>query len=65
MAIISSQEDTYVEFLYPSSGLNWLQGDIGDSGLPDIRAQCGFVAEDGRFHTLPGSSSDNVGLFLY
>lgn len=61
VAIITSQRDTYVEFLYPSSGLNWLQGDIGESGLPDIRPQSGFVAEDGRFYTLPGSGSDSVG----
>lgn len=60
MAIISSQHDTYVEFLYPSNGLNWLQSDIGESGLPDIRPQSGFVAEDGRFYTLPGSGSDSV-----
>lgn len=61
VAIITSQRDTYVEFLYPSSGLNWLQGDVGESGLPDIRPQSGFVAEDGRFYTLPGSGSDSVG----
>lgn len=60
VAIISSQHDTYVEFLYPNNALNWLQSDLGESGLPDIRAQCGFVAEDGRFFTLPGSGSDNV-----
>lgn len=46
--------------MYPSNGLNWLQGDQGESGLPDIRAQAGFIAEDGRFFTVTGSGTDNV-----
>lgn len=40
--------------------MNWLQGDQGESGLPDIRAQVGFIAEDGRFFTVVGSGTDNV-----
>lgn len=60
VAIICGEEETFVEFLYPNDGLNWLQSDLGDSGLPDIRAQAGFVAEDGRYFTLKGSGSDNV-----
>lgn len=60
MAIICGEQNTFVEFLYPSNGLNWLQGDFGESGLPDVRAQAGFVAEDGRVFTLTGSGSDNV-----
>lgn len=59
-AIICGDQDTYVEFLYPSNGIQWLQGDQGESGLPDIRAQAGFVAEDGRFFTVTGSGTDNV-----
>lgn len=43
MAIIGDEIETYVQYLYPSSGLNWVQGDIGESGLPDVRAQAGFV----------------------
>lgn len=58
--IINGEQDTFVQFLYPSNGINWLQGDFGDSGLPDIRAQAGFVAEDGRFFALPGSGTENV-----
>lgn len=64
MAIICGEQDTFVEFLYPSNGLNWLQGDQGESGLPDIRAQAGFVAEDGRYFTVTGSGTDNVSLYL-
>lgn len=60
VAIICGEQDTFVEFLYPTNGLNWLQGDQGESGLPDIRAQAGFVAEDGRFFTVTGSGTDNV-----
>lgn len=60
MAIICGEEETYVEFLYPESGLNWLQSDIGESGLPDVRSQAGFVAEDGRHFNLKGSGTENV-----
>lgn len=63
-AIICGDQDTYVEFLYPSNGIHWLQGDQGESGLPDIRAQAGFVAEDGRFFTVTGSGTDNVSVFF-
>lgn len=44
MAIISDEIETYVQYLYPIDGLNWVQGDIGESGLPDVRAQAGFVS---------------------
>lgn len=60
MAVIGNEEETYVQYLYPRSGLNWIQGDIGESGLPDVRAQAGFVSEDGRFYSLKGSGTDKV-----
>lgn len=46
--------------IYPSGGLNWLQGENGPLGLPDIRAQAGFIAEDGRFFDLDGSGTSAV-----
>ncbi|TMW40005.1 hypothetical protein DOY81_014912, partial [Sarcophaga bullata] len=75
--IISDDQDTFVQFLYPASGLNWLQGENGPLGLPDIRAQAGFVSEDGRYFNLEGSGTENArflseksnvgipGVFLY
>lgn len=60
VAIICGEEETFVQFLYPQNGLNWLQGDLGESGLPDVRAQAGFVSEDGRHYELKGSGTDNV-----
>lgn len=59
-AVIYNEEKTFVQFIYPASGLNWIQGETGPLGLPDIRAQAGFVAEDGRFYNLDGSGTDNV-----
>lgn len=47
--------------MYPNTGLNWLQGETGESGLPDVRAQAGFVSEDGRYLALAGSGTNNVG----
>lgn len=58
--IVSSWDKTYVQFLYPKGGLYWIQADIGQSGLVDVRAQAGFVSEDGRFTRLPGSGTDNA-----
>lgn len=53
--------DSYVEFIYPEDGLQWIRGDGSkESGLPDARAQVGFVAPDGRYYTLPNSGTDQV-----
>uniref|UniRef100_A0A182XKY2 Nidogen n=1 Tax=Anopheles quadriannulatus TaxID=34691 RepID=A0A182XKY2_ANOQN len=60
VAIIQGATDTFVQFLYPEEGISWIQGDTGDSGLPDVRAQAGFAAEDDRTFMLPGSGTDNV-----
>lgn len=60
VALILGDEETYAQFLYPENGINWIQGDTKDSGLPDVRAQAGFISEDGRFFPLQGSGTDNV-----
>ncbi|KAG4067397.1 hypothetical protein HA402_011951, partial [Bradysia odoriphaga] len=60
VAIISDEIESYAQYLYPTNGLNWIQGDIGESGLPDVRAQAGFVSEDGRFYSLKGSGTDKA-----
>lgn len=60
VALILGEHETYVQFLYPENGINWIQGDTGDSGLPDVRAQAGFISEDGRFFALQGSGTDNI-----
>lgn len=60
VVVICAQEETYVQFLYPQGGLKWIQGDISESGLPDIRGQAGFVSEDHRYFALKGSGSDHV-----
>ncbi|CAD7078769.1 unnamed protein product [Hermetia illucens] len=60
VAIICNEDETYVQFIYPPNGLNWFQAELGELGLPDIRAQAGFMSEDGRFYTVPGSATDNV-----
>lgn len=60
VAIILSDEETYAQFLYPHDGINWIQADIGESGLPDVRAQAGFISEDGRFFNIKDSGTENV-----
>lgn len=60
VAIISNDEESYVEFLYPQGGLQWVKAETGDSGLPDIRARAGFIASDGRYIGLKGSGTDRV-----
>lgn len=60
VAVIWNAEETYVQFLYPEGGINWIQADVGESGLPDVRAQAGFVSEDGRAYKLKGSGTETV-----
>lgn len=60
VAIISNNEDSYVEFLYPEDGIQWIQGTGDGSGLPDARAQAGMIALDGRYYLLPGSGTDRA-----
>lgn len=60
VAITSNQEESYVEFLYPQGGIQWVQADTGDSGLPDIRGRAGFISSDGKFVGLKGSGTDRV-----
>ena len=49
-----------MHFIYAHNGINWLQGEMGLLGLPDIRAQAGVVAEDGRHFYIDGSGTDIV-----
>lgn len=60
VSITSNDEESYVEFLYPQGGLQWVQAESGESGLPDIRARAGFVSSDGRHVGLKGSGTDRV-----
>lgn len=60
VAVISNAESSYVEFLYPQGGLQWVQAENGESGLPDIRARAGFILSDGRYIALKGSGTDRV-----
>lgn len=61
--IICNADETYVQFIYPKGGINWLQADTGELGLPDVRAQAGFISEDGRFFTIEGSATDKARYF--
>lgn len=60
VAVISSDDESFVEFLYPQGGIQWVQAETGESGLPDIRARAGFIASDGRYTGLKGSGTDRV-----
>lgn len=58
--IICTETDTFVKLVYPENGIQWLRGEIGELGLPDIRAQAGFNSEDGRFFKLEGSGTEKI-----
>ncbi|KAJ8969010.1 hypothetical protein NQ317_007371 [Molorchus minor] len=60
VVLITDGVDTYVEFLYPENGLQWIQGTGDETGLPDARAQAGIISPDGRLFTLPGSGTEKV-----
>lgn len=52
-----------MQYLYPDRGINWVQADVGDDGLPVIRARVGFSTLDGRYFLLKESGTDNVSFF--
>lgn len=60
VAISTDGASTFVEFLYPENGLQWIQGSGDESGLPDARAQVGIISTDGSLFTLPGSGTEQV-----
>ncbi|XP_031842323.2 nidogen isoform X2 [Nomia melanderi] len=59
VAISSNGTHSYVELLYPDNGIQWIQGESHPSGLPDAKAQAGFMSE-GRMYTLKGSGTDQI-----
>ncbi|XP_055837415.1 nidogen-like [Episyrphus balteatus] len=77
VVIICNSDESYVQFIYPEDGINWLQGESGQSGPLDFPAQAGFVSADGRHFMINGSGTDNArnfsktsnvginGVFLY
>lgn len=60
---------SFAEFLYPENGIQWIQGTGDESGLPDARAQAGFISPNGKVFSLPGSGTEQVrnleGYLLY
>ncbi|KAL3266111.1 hypothetical protein HHI36_010297 [Cryptolaemus montrouzieri] len=60
VVIVTDGVDSFVELLYPENGIQWIQGTGDESGLPDARAQAGFIASDGSVFTLPASGTEQV-----
>ncbi|XP_055846517.1 nidogen-like isoform X1 [Episyrphus balteatus] len=75
--IICNSNETYVQFIYPKGGINWMQADSLGFGELDFPAQVGFVSDDGTHFMIDGSGKKNVlhisymsnigidGVFLY
>ncbi|XP_078048214.1 nidogen isoform X5 [Augochlora pura] len=59
VAISSNGTHSYIELLYPDNGIQWIQGESHPSGLPDAKAQAGFMSE-GRMYTVKGSGTDQI-----
>ncbi|XP_028136673.1 nidogen [Diabrotica virgifera virgifera] len=60
VVISTDGEQSYVEFLYPENGIQWIQGTGDESGLPDARAQAGIISPEGKVFSLPGSGTEQV-----
>ncbi|CAG9854211.1 unnamed protein product [Phyllotreta striolata] len=60
VVISTDGEQSYVEFLYPENGIQWIQGTGDESGLPDARAQAGIISPEGKVFSLPGSGSEQI-----
>ncbi|XP_015172869.1 PREDICTED: nidogen-2 isoform X3 [Polistes dominula] len=59
VAISSNGTHSFVELLYPENGIQWIQAESHPNGLPDAKAQAGFMSE-GRITTLQGSGTDQI-----
>ncbi|XP_015113339.1 nidogen-2 isoform X5 [Diachasma alloeum] len=59
VVISSNGTHSYIELLYPNGGIQWIQGESHPNGLPDAKAQAGFMSE-GRMYTLKGSGTDQI-----
>ncbi|XP_011138379.1 nidogen-2 isoform X2 [Harpegnathos saltator] len=59
VAISSNCTHSFVELLYPENGIQWIQGESHPNGLPDAKAQAGFMSE-GKMYTLRGSGTDQI-----
>ncbi|XP_034249826.1 nidogen [Thrips palmi] len=60
VAVSSDGTQSYAEFLYADDGIQWVRGVSRQQGLPDARAQVGFVGGDGSFFEVRGSGTDHV-----
>lgn len=60
VAVSSDGTQSYAEFLYADDGIQWVQGVSRQQGLPDARAQAGFVSGDGRYFELRSSGTDQI-----
>ncbi|KAF6207786.1 hypothetical protein GE061_016234 [Apolygus lucorum] len=60
LAITTDGQTTFVEFLYPDGGIEWIQAPNTDESLPSVRAQAGIVSPSGKLFTLKGSGSHQV-----
>uniref|UniRef100_A0A1B6D9X9 Nidogen n=1 Tax=Clastoptera arizonana TaxID=38151 RepID=A0A1B6D9X9_9HEMI len=59
VAIVTDGTESFVEFHYKD--IQWIQAEAQTAGLPDARAQAGFMStEINLFYTLPGSGTDRV-----
>ncbi|XP_070519131.1 nidogen isoform X2 [Cardiocondyla obscurior] len=59
VAISSNGTHSFVELLYPENGIQWIQAESHPNGLPDAKAQAGFMSE-GKMYTLRGSGTDQI-----
>ena len=60
MVVASDDSNSYVMFLYPQSGLQWIKGQGKNRNMPDARAQVGLISGEGRHLLLPGSGYDQI-----
>lgn len=58
-AVSSNGTHSYVEFLYPENGIQWIRGESHPNGLPDAIAQAGIIGES-KFYAIPGSGTDQI-----
>ncbi|GAB6025426.1 hypothetical protein CHUAL_011172 [Chamberlinius hualienensis] len=60
LVLVTDGQSSFAYLLYAANSIQWIQSEGKTSGLPDAKAQAGFMSGDGRMFALHGSGTDHV-----
>lgn len=60
VVVATDGNESFVQFIYLDNGIQWIQGQSSESGIPNARAQAALISHDRKLFTLPGSGTDQI-----